>query len=54
MRACEYIEYALIAGVDYKTAQHLMLGRIVDLFRVRLKYDANLAGAKLPKRLFGG
>ena len=54
MRAREFLAYALIAGIDYTSARHLLLGVITDLFRVRAKYDANLAGATIPRRMFGG
>jgi hypothetical protein len=46
-RAREYYGYALIAGVQIEQARRMTPGWIVDMFNIRAKYDARLAGAKL-------
>ena len=46
-RAREYYGYALIAGVPMDEARRMKPGWIIDLFNVRARYDARMAGAKL-------
>ena len=50
MRAREYYGYALIAGI----AEDMLPGYVLDMYILRLKYDARLAGAKIERRAAGG
>ena len=54
IRVREYYGYALIAGIDNKTASDMTPGWILDMYMIRLKYDAKLAGATLARRMVGG
>ena len=47
MRVREYYGFALIAGIGHEEAEDMLLGYIMDMYTIRLKYDARLAGAKL-------
>ncbi len=47
MRVREYYGYALIAGIGHAEAENTQPGYILDMYAMRLKYDAKLAGAKL-------
>ena len=42
----EYYGYALIAGIDNETAADMTPGWILDMYMIRLRYDARMAGAK--------
>lgn len=50
----EYYGYALIAGLPPETAADLTPGFILDMYVIRMKYDAKLAGAKMERRALGG
>ena len=50
MRVREYYGYALIAGIGHDEAEDMLLGYILDMYFMRLRYDAKLAGAKLESR----
>ena len=50
MRVREYYGYALIAGISHEEAEDMLLGYILDMYIMRLRYDAKLAGAKLAGR----
>ena len=47
MRVREYYGYALIAGIGREEAANLQPGYIMDMYAMRAKYDAKLAGARL-------
>lgn len=49
-RAREYYGQALIAGISVSEARHMLPGFIMDMFLLRTKYDAKLAGAQLARR----
>ena len=53
MRVVEYYGYALIAGISHDEAEGMLPGYILDMYMIRLRYDARLAGAKMEKRAFG-
>jgi hypothetical protein len=53
MRVREYYGYALIAGIGHDEAGGMLPGYILDMYMMRLKYDAKLAGAKMEKRAVG-
>lgn len=50
----EYYGYALIAGIGRREAEDMLLGYILDMYIMRLRYDAKLAGAKLKRKAIGG
>ena len=52
MRVREYYAYALIAGISHREAEDMLLGYILDMYTIRMKYDAKLAGARIGG-LFG-
>lgn len=54
MRTREYYGYALIAGIGRKDAEDMLPGYVLDMYILRLKYDARLAGAKIERRAAGG
>ena len=54
MRTREYYGYALIAGIGKEEAEDMLLGYILDMYILRLRYDAKLAGANLERRALGG
>ncbi len=49
MRVVEYYGYALIAGISHDEAEGLLPGYILDMYMIRLRYDAKLAGATIGK-----
>ena len=53
MRVREYYGYALIAGIGHEEAEDMLLGYILDMYMMRLKYDAKLATLKAGASLFG-
>ena len=54
MRVIEFYGYALIAGIQREQAENMLPGYILDMYMMRLKYDARLAGAGLPAKMLGG
>ena len=54
MRVREYYGYALIAGISHDEAEDMLLGYILDMYMLRLRYDAKLAGAQISRRFLGG
>ena len=51
----EYYGYALIAGISVQDAKRMMPGFIMDMFKIRAKYEWRINGGKIPKReLLGG
>jgi hypothetical protein len=46
MRVREYYGNALIAGIGHDEAENMTPGYIMDMYMIRLKYDAKLAGAR--------
>lgn len=54
MRVREYYGYALIAGIGRAEAADLTPGYILDMYMIRMRYDAMLAGAKLERKAAGG
>ena len=54
MRVREYYGYALIAGIGHEEAEDMLLGYILDMYMMRLRYDAKLAGAQMSRRTLGG
>ena len=52
-RVREYYGFALIAGIGHEEAEDMLLGYILDMYTMRLRYDAQLAGAKIERRLMG-
>lgn len=49
MRVVEYYGYALIAGIGHDEAGGMLPGYILDMYMMRLRYDAKLAGAKMER-----
>ena len=47
MRVVEYYGYALIAGIGHDEAEGMLPGFILDMYMIRLRYDARLTGATL-------
>lgn len=45
MRVREYYGYALIAGICHRDAEDMLPGYVMDMYVMRLKYDARLATA---------
>ena len=55
MRVREYYGYALIAGISREEAEDTEPGWILDMYMIRLRHDARLAGAKIGRgRAEGG
>lgn len=50
MRVREYYGYALIAGIGKHEAENMAPGWVLDMYMIRLRYDAKLAGAQLGRR----
>ena len=50
MRAREYYSCALIAGIGFSEARHTLPGWILDLYKLRIEYDARMMGAKMLRR----
>lgn len=53
MRVIEYYGFALIAGIRHEEAEDMLLGYILDMYTMRLEYDARLAGVKMDRRALG-
>ena len=53
MRVREYYGYALIAGIGHDDAEDMLLGYILDMYLMRLKYDGKLAALGAGRRLLG-
>ncbi len=49
----EFFAYALIAGISVEEARHMEPGFLMDMYLIRAKYDAQMAGAKLPRKMIG-
>lgn len=49
-RAREYYGQALIAGISVTEARRMLPGFIMDMYLLRTKYDARLAGASIARR----
>ena len=52
-RVREYYGFALIAGIQKEDAEDMLLGYVLDMYALRMKYDAQLAGAKIDRTLGG-
>jgi len=52
-RVREYYGFALIAGISHEDAEDMLIGYVLDMYMMRLRYDAKLAGAKLERNLMG-
>lgn len=53
MRVREYYGFALIAGIGHDEAEDMLLGYILDMYMMRLKYDGKLAALRAGSSLFG-
>ena len=53
MRVREYYGYALIAGISHEDAEDMLLGYILDMYVMRMKYDAKMAALRAGSSLFG-
>ena len=53
MRVVEYYGFALIAGIRHDEAEDMLLGYILDMYTIRLEYDARLAGVQMDRRALG-
>ena len=53
MRVVEYYGFALIAGIRHAEAEDMLLGYILDMYTIRLEYDARLAGVQMDRRALG-
>ena len=53
MRCREYYGYALIAGISHEEAEDMLLGYILDMYVMRMKYDAKMAALRAGSSLFG-
>lgn len=53
MRVREYYGYALIAGIRHEEAEDMLLGYILDMYVMRMKYDAKMASLRAGSSLFG-
>ena len=53
MRVREYYGYALIAGISHEDAEDMLLGYIMDMYIMRMKYDAKMAALRAGSSLFG-
>lgn len=52
-RVREYYGFALIAGVSHEDAEDMLIGYVLDMYMMRLRYDAKLAGVKLERSVTG-
>ena len=52
-RVREYYGYALIAGIQHEDAEDMLIGYVLDMYMMRMRYDAAIAGAKLERGLLG-
>ena len=50
-RVREYYGYALVAGISVADARRMMPGFIRDMYMIRFKYDLNLSGGKIGRKL---
>ena len=53
MRIREFYGCALIAGIGHEEAEDMLIGYIMDMYMIRLKYDAKLAALKAGSSLLG-
>ena len=53
MRIREFYGCALIAGIGHDEAEDMLIGYIMDMYMIRLKYDAKLAALKAGSSLLG-
>ena len=53
MRVREMYGYALIAGIGHDEAEDMLIGYILDMYTIRMKYDAKLAALKAGVGIFG-
>lgn len=51
MRVREYYGYGLIAGIGHEEAEDMLLGYVMDMYILRLRYDAKLAGVQLERKM---
>lgn len=54
MRVREFYGYALIAGIGHEEAENTTPGYIMDMYVIRTRHDAQMAGVRMPGRLLGG
>lgn len=54
MRVREYYGYALIAGISHDEARWMTPGYILDMFAIRARYDARLAGGRMARKALLG
>lgn len=54
MRVREFYGYALIAGIGHEEAENTTPGYIMDMYVIRMRHDAQMAGVRMPGRLLGG
>ena len=54
MRVREFYGYALIAGIPKSEAEDMTGGWVLDMYIIRMKYDAQLAGATMERKALGG
>jgi hypothetical protein len=52
-RAREFYGYALIAGIKINDARRLTPGWIMDMYKIRMEYDARMNGMKIQKKMIG-
>ena len=52
-RVREYYGFALIAGISHEDAEDMLIGYVLDMYMMRLRYDAKLAGVKLERSVMG-
>lgn len=53
MRCREIYGYALIAGIGHDEAEDMLIGYILDMFNLRMKYDGRLATLRAGAGLLG-
>ena len=53
MRVREYYGYALIAGIGHEEAEDMLLGYILDMYMMRLKYDVKVSALRAGSSLLG-
>ena len=52
-RVREYYGFALIAGIKHEEAEDMLIGYIMDMYMIRLKYDGKLAVLRAGRELLG-
>ena len=52
-RVREYYGFALIAGISHEDTEDMLIGYVLDMYMMRLRYDAKLAGVKLERSVMG-